>query len=313
MATPSIPPEAHISAISPGSLTWDLPAIKRAPTKHPRKRFRTQAMAWQQMSQTGEWAGFRSYVDLSADKKGRRNEPNRIVEIHAIAGAIGEQLALCWASEQDAQRILQSASLGDEHRRLVLRAVSESASHFLLGGAHSLGNLVIRVGLLDPSAGREIVQQRKKADFSVGSEDSRAWLSLSQASEVLDIAAGAASNVHLSRCAAVIETFYSDPRFRALEDRRGMDYHRLRPQSVLHASLGRAWPSRPGQRSRSRRLPLNWILTGRCQGSLVLVGAMAAGLTAAQELKREIPKSMRSSGIWYHEFFAPPVKKRSRT
>jgi hypothetical protein len=31
-------------------------------------------------------------------------DPNRIVELNAMIGAIGEQAVLCWGFEQDAQR-----------------------------------------------------------------------------------------------------------------------------------------------------------------------------------------------------------------
>jgi hypothetical protein len=96
--------EWNVSALIPRSLTWDQSAFARAPTTRPRRRFANEAVAWQQTSQLGGMAAFRSYVDQSGDRRARRKGPNRIVELHAMIGAIGEQAGLCWGFEQDAQR-----------------------------------------------------------------------------------------------------------------------------------------------------------------------------------------------------------------
>lgn len=96
--------EWTVSALMTKSLTWDRTAFARAPTRQPRRRFENEADAWQLTSQRGGWAAFRSYVDQSADRRARRKDPNRIVEFHAMIGAIGEQAGLCWGFEQDAQR-----------------------------------------------------------------------------------------------------------------------------------------------------------------------------------------------------------------
>jgi hypothetical protein len=136
--------ERNVSAMTPRSLTWDKSAFARAPATHPRRRFENEAVAWQLASQRGGWAAFRPYVDQSVDRRARRKDPNRIAELHALIGAIGEQSALCLGFEQDAQRFDATRNkISDEHHRLVLRALSEAGGHFLLGAAHSLGNLLL--------------------------------------------------------------------------------------------------------------------------------------------------------------------------
>ena len=195
--------EWNVSALMAKSLTWDRSAFARAPARHPRRRFANEAVAWQLASQRGGWAAFRSYVDQSADRRARRKDPNRIVELHAMIGAIGEQAGLCWGFEQDAQRFDATRhKITEEHHRLVLRALSEAGGHFLLGAAHSLGNLGLRIALLDLQAGPAIQAARPKADFAPGSDDKRAWLSLSVSSEILANAASGSARMPLARISA---------------------------------------------------------------------------------------------------------------
>jgi len=48
-----------------------------------------------------------------------------------MIGAVGEQAGLCWGFEQDAQRFDATRNkISKEHRRLVLRALSEAGGHF---------------------------------------------------------------------------------------------------------------------------------------------------------------------------------------
>ena len=149
--------EWNVSAVMVRSLTWDQSAFAKAPTRHPRHRFESEAIAWQLASQRGGWAAFCSSPDHSAGRRARRKDPSRMVELHAMIGAIGEQAGLCWGFEQDAQRFdATRRKISEEHHRLVLRALSELGGHFLLGAAHSLGNLGLRIALLDPQAGQAI-------------------------------------------------------------------------------------------------------------------------------------------------------------
>jgi hypothetical protein len=86
----------------------------------------------------------------------------------------------------------------------VLRALSEAGGHFLLGAAHSLGNLGLRIALLDPQAGPAIQAARPKADLAPGSDDKRAWLPLSVSSEILAKAASGSANTPLARISAAV-------------------------------------------------------------------------------------------------------------
>jgi hypothetical protein len=305
--------EWNVSALMAKSLTWDRSAFARAPARHPRRRFENEAVAWQLASQRGGWAAFRSYVDQSADRRARRKDPNRIVELHAMIGAIGEQAGLCWGFEQDAQRFDATRNkITKEHHRLVLRALSEAGGHFLLGAAHSLGNLGLRIALLDSQAGPAIQAARPKADFAPGSDDKRAWLPLSVSSEILAKAASGSGNVPLARISAAVSGLAADPRHVALDSRRGMDYHRLRPQSVPHTSPKRG-VSQAGDGLVTIDLP-GPVLDPEADADRVyqlLIGAMEAIRQAMVTIRNDLAKAVRAAGLWYHEPTPRPTAARA--
>ena len=108
---------------------------------------------------------------------GRRPPPSRLLELHGLAGAIGEQIGLAWTAEQDVQRVVATAANRmPEHQRLLQRALAETAAYFLLGACHSLANFVLRLTLLNAAAAKYLDESR----FPVFSEDKAAWISLNK-------------------------------------------------------------------------------------------------------------------------------------
>ena len=305
--------ERVVSAVMARSLTWDRAAFARTPARHARRRFRDEAAAWQLASQVGGWAAFRSYADQSAGRRARRKDPNRVVEIHAMVGAIGEQAGLCWTFEQDAQRFdATRKAITAEHHRLVLRALSEAGGHFLLGAAHSLGNLGLRIALLDEQAALAVQAAHPRADFRAGSDDRKAWLSLSKSSATMAAVAGASANVPLGRIAAAVSGLAGDPSYVALDSRRGMDYHRLRPQSVPHASPRRG-VSQAGDGFITVDLPAP-VLDPEADADRVyqiLTDAMEPVRHAMLAIRNDLGKAARAAGLWYHQ--PPPRPAAART
>ena len=301
-----------VSALLAPSLSWK-PSARSATTKYPRRRFANEALAWQLVSQPGAWAGFRSVADRRAGSRATWEDSNRVVEIHKMMGAIGEQAGLCWTIEQDAQRFdACRGKISEEHHTLVLRALSESAGHFLLGAAHSLGNLGLRLALLDVQAAQVVRTARKKADFSPGTDDRRAWLPLNDSSEILAKAAAGSGNTPLTRVATAVSGLAKDQRYIALNSRRGMDFHRVRPQSVPHASpKGSIW--RAGNGVVTFELP-DAVLDPEADAAKVyriLVNAMEGVRCAMRGVRDDLPKAVRRAGIWYHEPVARPKAARA--
>ena len=156
----------HTSALIASSLGWDNSSIAALRPRKVSARVEQESFAWQQMSQDGSAA--EDYAIPSharrrhivngrvtlVPKRPRRIAPrNRLLELHGLAGAIGEQLGLAWTAEQDVQRfIATSAGRLTEHQRLVQRALAETAAYFLLGASHSLANMVLRLVILNPGA-----------------------------------------------------------------------------------------------------------------------------------------------------------------
>ncbi|MFF3208326.1 hypothetical protein [Streptomyces sp. NPDC002962] len=212
------------------------------------------AMRWQSYSSRGAAAGMASLELLQqAGQTGSGPMLNRIVEIHGLAGSIGEQLSLAWAAEQDAQRFQSPDVERDpDHaqelefaQRMAVRALCEMSTHFLLGAAHSLANLVLRIVLCSPAAAavvNGVKDRRIKAaeGFQPNSELKAAWPTFGPQSklwaETLPEAAASSSLEPLERLVDRLTQLQRDERFLALEERRGMDYHRHRPQSLDHTS-----------------------------------------------------------------------------
>lgn len=245
---------AHTSAILAMTLNWDHQGATAVRPLKVRKYIGREALAWQQLSQHGADAeGYafpspwrRQHVvngkARQVPRRGRRlPEGNRLLELHGLAGGIGEQLGLAWTAEQDVQRLIVTqgrTSRDTEHQRLIQRAVTELAGHFALGASHSLANLVLRLLLLNPNALASLARLYPRAGgFPPGSDTIHAWLTFSPGLITnLTTAAEGAGNPFMADAVVRLAEYHSGVDFQTLSQRRGLDYHRRRPQSVLHVS-----------------------------------------------------------------------------
>lgn len=311
-------PESFTTAILAGSFCWDHDAVESVRPFYVRESVADEAMAWQHLSHEGadaeEYAypsPFRRQVTFNGvthviePRQGTApRDPNRIVEIHGLMGAIGEQLGLAWTAEQDVQRLMQTRSGRDgTHHRLVARAQAELAGYFVLGAAHSLANLVLRVLLLNADAAAALARAFERANgFPAGSDDRDAWPTLNdRLLSALRRAASASANSAMSRAVDFVESFDKGDALRALDARRGMDYHRRRPQSVPHASPRRGTMS---------QTPGGSVILGGLQPVLepeadedalhgIVVAAMLSTGHTMLDIRTIIPVAIRNEGINY--------------
>lgn len=102
---------------------------------------------------------------------------------------------------------------------------------------------MLRVVLCNPSASavvNAVKRNRSAAGFQPGSDHKAAWPAFAPMGELwsqtLPEAAEHGGLKPLRDLVDRLTQLQQDDRFRALEERRGMDYHRHQPQSVDHAS-----------------------------------------------------------------------------
>jgi hypothetical protein len=300
----------HTSAMLPPSLFW-MPEGKKLPKPaHPRRRLGDEALRWQGFSQRGSLAEIAAWQS-SWGSKGRykaAREANRLSEIHGLMGAIGEQLALAWAAEQDTQAVRQTARYRTpELQTMQQRAVAEFAGHFTLGATHSLANLVLRLLLLNGPAAQALAVSYKKnkqlREFPIGSDEPDAWPAFGPGMVArLAAAAEVSGNRFMQQAVDKLGVLQASADYQALERRRGMDYHRLRPQSVRHGS------PRVGPVSHDPKagvVTLSAYVTHRDPEADadavydIVVRSLVALHTAMVGVRTLIPRTIRAEGVHY--------------
>lgn len=279
----------------------------------------SEALLWQQVSAIGTaaeleavpgpwrrsitWNGVLHVIEPRTGTPPRT--PNRLLEIHGLMGAIGEQLGLAWTAEQDAQRLqLTSALRGSDVKRMAIRATTELAGHFLLGAAHSLANLVLRLLLLNAAVAEHLIGMRKyrNADGFAPGDDSRdAWPTLNAALlDDLTRASAPSDREQLRLLVATISDLHGSSEFQDLDGRRGMDYHRRRPQSVAHTAPRRGVVS-TSEGTTTMTMVSAW-LEDDAKHEAVHAIATAALVSIANTMRRIrelVPAVIRAEGINY--------------
>ena len=104
----------------------------------------------------------------------------------------------------------------------------------------------------------------------------------------------------------------ADPRYIALDSRRGMDYHRLRPQSVPHG-----FPKRGISQAGDGVVTIDLagpVLDPESDADRVyglLIEAMEAVRQAMVAIRNDLAKAVRAAGLWYHEPTPRPTAARA--
>ena len=324
---------AHTSAIyfptlDPTQYSDERLAIKLVPTKDRRNRIWKESGAWQIQSGTADQAetmamfsgpgsvirGIRTIYRIDSviveprryhPPYRRPSEPNRILEIHGLMGGIGEQLSLAWTAEQDLQRVeATSDRRAVEVNTMLGRAYAELCQHFVLGASQGLMNLVLRIVLLDDKAAACFFggkSKHRREDFVPGANGRDGWVGF--APKELDTMRSAAEASQMNRLVALVSrltAFHSSPAFDEVWDRRGMDYHRRRPQSVPHTAARAGLVQQEG--------PIRTIQIDEAameleadleQIHLVTINALEGLYDCMADLREQIPLAIDELGIYY--------------
>lgn len=218
-------------------------------------------------------------------------------------GAIGEQLGVAYAFEQDVQRFTATAEgRPPEYQRMMQRALAEASGYYILGASHSLGNLIARLLLLNEAAAAVLTDKYADANgFPPLSDEKEAWVSLGQTlSRALGKAGRDSGNDSMLAAVEAVRALERSAGFRNLEKRRGMDYHRRRPQSVEHAS-----PRRPvivREEHHTVMTSFGAQLEPEADADevhRVVIEALEELTTSMVKVRAAIPDAIRSEGITF--------------
>lgn len=260
------PPDAGIiTGLSLPTFAWNANKIVFPAARVPRQRVVKIALDWQQISFNGSWS--ESMSATSYPGQAGTWKPGRVNELAGLMGSAGEQLCLAWTADQDAQRWGQGGrGIYRLQKRMAIRALAEMSSYFSLGAANTLANIVLRVLILDERAIGPLGWAAAFAPsiYKPGSTLRKEWMSFpgSMVNKLEQVIPTISSDrcigpkrldVAKRRCRsllAVLKSLEVDKRFSALAERRGMDYHRHRPQSLDSGSpRGGVWTHGPGYRA----------------------------------------------------------------
>lgn len=225
--------------------TFAPPAEASTLAEHTRQEIAETAHEWQEI---GTWA---DWLELHGSSLGV--PPDTLHELAGCVAAAGEQLGLAWTSEQDTQRWQTVSSDG---KPMAIRALADIRAYFSLGAAHGMGNATLRTLFLAGEATDAITRAPGNfRPYPPFSGDRKAWPTFNaNLVRALEAGAAATNEARVIDHVAILRMLVDDPRYTALVERRGMDFHRWRPQGlpggsgVPQASL---WKKSDGARSLS--------------------------------------------------------------
>jgi hypothetical protein len=199
-----------------------------------------EATEWQVL-RAGAWFwGWAAMVGL--------DEPERWVEIGTLFGSVGESVCLAAAAEIEVE-ILRRAIAGSVVRRyygISQRWYAEAEGQTILSVGHRLANIVARALMGDALYPWDQVLRRLETRFPASSTNKRHWISLAHANDLRRIA-DASPYASLKLMANGLDTLARSAAWKALEEQRGVDFHRSRSESPFVTKP--AFAVEPGQKS----------------------------------------------------------------
>ena len=162
--------------------------------------------------------------------------------VYALANqmaAAGEQLALSLAAAVEVA-IWREAWVGktevDPAEAMQMRAMAEAQSLFVLGAGHAMANLAVRTLALDESCraqlGQRFRRRGKVPTFDPFSTERAGWVSFNGYScNALRAVALATTQQEVIDLIEPVASLGTGETWRRLEERRGQDFHRWRPQT----------------------------------------------------------------------------------
>jgi hypothetical protein len=225
--------DEHPSAMLIASLAPVATLDALPPTRARRENVQNAAVEWQLVGARGS---FSEMLSVTGGKWAPPFKHDWVNRICGLMGSAGEQLAMAWTAEQDAQRWLHRSATNDvHHRRMAVRALCETAMLFTLGAAHAAGNASLRTVLLDVRTARGLRELGVERSFEPVSTTARDWPSFTPRERIwaqLERAAGQGGSRAAVRLTDRLLRLLHDARYASLLARRNADFHRHRPPSL---------------------------------------------------------------------------------
>lgn len=183
------------------------------------------ALRWQRRGAEAEFWGLGGHIQPGG--------MDRMYEMGGVMAATGERLALSVTAEYELMCWdLQEAAEGPPatEREMARRALAELEGTYALSVGHALANVAGRAIALEPSL-RPVLEREVRTAFPPASACRGDWIALSSVSVLMRVAsaAGAADLVALVQVPLRLR---GERVWQCLEESRGEDFHRWRPQSA---------------------------------------------------------------------------------
>jgi hypothetical protein len=189
-----------------------------------------QALDWQQS------AGNAVFWEMGAATRGA--DESMVYGLAGLMASAGEQLGLAHAAGVEVALWdgIRDKGAPDPEHEMCMRAMAESQTLFVIGTGHMVANVAARALALRPKLRKELTQRLKYPSTSPSFDpfsDARAdWVSLNTVTcQALQAAAEVDHVEEVAQLVAPVVDFGTGSAWTDLQNRRGQDFHRWRPQT----------------------------------------------------------------------------------
>lgn len=188
------------------------------------RRLSETAHRWQAQGNDADFAEMSAVVS--------RAEPGRMYTIVGRIASAGEQLGLAGLAYRDARAWLESGATG-RSVRIPSRALAEMVSYFALSAAHGVANVTARLLALELRSRATLASREKMSGgFTPFDPKDAGWLPINPRTVGSLEAAAVHHQPAVTQLVALLRSLIDDNDWSRLVERRHIDFHRWRPQSV---------------------------------------------------------------------------------
>jgi len=205
------------------------------------KRVVKQALDWQMA------AGQASFWEMGAHLQGI--ERDRVYALTGQMASAGEQLSLAYAAgcEGALWRDSRKEDSPDPVDEMCIRGMGEAQCLFVVGTGHALANVAVRALAVDPTRrvelGERLGRRSSLPSFDPFSNAKEDYVSMNRETcKAIESVATASGDPELSGLVLPVVEFGRGKSWRDLDERRGEDFHRWRPQTDGIAGVPRSTP-----------------------------------------------------------------------